>query len=448
MSKEALQNQEGFFQRIKSISQDFTELLGERRDVVSVVHQLEVRNYFVQTYCDYCNEPLFGLTQQGLHCIECNKNYHKACVYRFRNHCYGLPGVGYVMLCGVILCYVMLYYIVFEKKHGDRAGIEDVLVSKRRTQYEKEVTNNPLNYDAWFDYVRLEESSGDQDKIREIYERAIANLPPSQEKRLWRRYIYLWTYYTIYEELTAGDIDRTRSIYKAVLNVIPHKKFTFAEIWLMYARFELRQKNLIGARKILGQALGICPKDKIFKGYIELEMQLREFDRCRTLYEKFLEYNPSNCTTWIKFAELETALGDTERARALYELAVDQSVLDMPEILWKSYIDFETEQEEYELTRQLYRRLLERSQHVKIWISFARFESAVPHEKAVARARQVYEQADKTMAEHELKEERVMILEAWKEFEELNGNPDWVSQVAKKMPKKVKKRRLIDEEVG
>lgn len=38
----------------------------------------------------------------------------------------------------------------------------------------------------------------------------------------------------------------------------------------------------------------------------------------------------------------------------------------MPEVLWKAYIDFEVEQEEYQNTRKLYRRLLERTQHVKV----------------------------------------------------------------------------------
>ena len=37
----------------------------------------------------------------------------------------------------------------------------------------------------------------------------------------------------------------------------------------------------------------------------------------------------------MKFAELETLLGDTERARGIYELAIKQPRLDMPEILWK-----------------------------------------------------------------------------------------------------------------
>lgn len=81
-----------------------------------------------------------------------------------------------------------------------------------------------------------------------------------------------------------------------------------------------------------GTAIGKCPKNKLLKGYIELELQLREFDRCRKLYEKYLEFTPENCTTWIKFAELETILGDIERARAIFELAIGQPRLDMPEV--------------------------------------------------------------------------------------------------------------------
>jgi len=45
------------------------------------------------------------------------------------------------------------------------------------------------------------ESDTDTDTVREIYERAIANTPPIQEKRHWRRYIYLWINYSLYEEL-------------------------------------------------------------------------------------------------------------------------------------------------------------------------------------------------------------------------------------------------------
>lgn len=88
------------------------------------------------------------------------------------------------------------------------------------------------------------------------------------------------------------------------------------------------------------------------------------------------QFDPSNCSAWIKFAELESTLGDLVRARAIFELATFQPALDMPELLWKSYIDLEVEEGERERVRALYERLLERSGHVKVWISYALFESA------------------------------------------------------------------------
>lgn len=339
-------------------------------------------------------------------------------------------------------------YTQFEKKYGDRAGIEDVIISKRKFQYEQEVKANPMNYDAWFDYIRLMEAEGSQDMTREVYERAIANIPPSQEKRFWRRYIYLWIYYALYEELVAKDTDRTRQVYLACLEIIPHDKFTFAKVWLMYAHFEVRQKDMKAARKALGTGIGKCPKPKLFKGYIELELQLREFDRCRRLYEKFLEFSVANSSTWIKYAELETILGDSDRARAIFELAINQPLMDMPEMLWKAYIDFEIEQEEGENARQLYERLLERTQHIKVWLSFAKFEASVGTEEGTANARSVYERANRSLVSGYSSEERTMLLEAWKDFEKEYGDEKSLESVQKRMPRRVKKKRKVYREDG
>ena len=66
-----------------------------------------------------------------------------------------------------------------------------------------------------------------------MYERAIAQVPPIAEKRFWQRYIYLWINFALYEELEAKDLERTRQVYAKCLEIIPHKQFTFAKIWLM-----------------------------------------------------------------------------------------------------------------------------------------------------------------------------------------------------------------------
>ena len=56
--------------------------------------------------------------------------------------------------------------------------------------------------------------------------------------------------------------------------LIPHKQFTFAKLWLMFAKFEIRRLDLSAARKILGTGIGMCPKEALFKGYIELEVEV------------------------------------------------------------------------------------------------------------------------------------------------------------------------------
>jgi crooked neck len=59
-------------------------------------------------------------------------------------------------------------YTSFEKKHGDRENVEEVILCKRRYQYEDELALNPRNYDVWFDYIHLEEQKKDHEKIREV----------------------------------------------------------------------------------------------------------------------------------------------------------------------------------------------------------------------------------------------------------------------------------------
>ena len=89
-------------------------------------------------------------------------------------------------------------------------------MGKRRIQYEEELSHDGRNYDAWFDYARLEEgayrdvkeegaTSDELDaavgRVREVYERAVAQVPPGGEKRHWRRYIFLWLDYALFEEI-------------------------------------------------------------------------------------------------------------------------------------------------------------------------------------------------------------------------------------------------------
>jgi hypothetical protein len=58
----------------------------------------------------------------------------------------------------------------------------------------------------------------------------------------------------------AEDMERAREVYRACLKLLPHRAFTFGKVWIMAAQFEIRALRLDAARKILGMALGMCPK--------------------------------------------------------------------------------------------------------------------------------------------------------------------------------------------
>merc|ERR1712227_707893 len=98
--------------------------------------------------------------------------------------------------------------------------------------------------------------------------------------------------------------------------------------------------------------------------------------------------------------------------------------------------------------RELYKRLLDRTQHVKVWLSLAQFERQNDHEDRVLQARHVFEQANKALRQVREKEERLMLLEAWAEFESEEGDEKSQAQVGELMPRRVKKRRKIETDDG
>jgi crooked neck len=94
--------------------------------------------------------------------------------------------------------------------------------------------------------------------------------------------------------------------------LIPHAKFSFSKIWINAAKLHIRRKDLVSARKLLGKAIGLCGKERIFEEYIALELALGEVDRCRSLYTNYLKAMPHNCRAWSKYAELEKSVGESE----------------------------------------------------------------------------------------------------------------------------------------
>jgi crooked neck len=334
-------------------------------------------------------------------------------------------------------------YLKMEKQFGSKDEIDELVFEKRRRYYQELLEKFPQNYDAWFDLIFLEQECGkDSLKLREIFEKAISQVPPSNEKRLWKRYIYLWILYALYEELDIKDINRAKTVYDRVIKLIPHQHFTFTKIWIMFAHFHIRQKDISSARKVFGAAIGLCPKENIFQAYIDLETQLTNFDRCRSLYNKFLHTFPDKPLAWIKYAEMESSLEEYDRARAIFRSAISLPVLNMPESVWKAYIDLEISLGEVDRARHLFQTLLKRTRHAKVYLSFADFE--LDSGKSVEAMRKLLTEGDRFLADKdELKEQRKMILEGWLQREQKVGDEAWVRKVQAMQPRVVRRQRRV-----
>jgi crooked neck len=58
----------------------------------------------------------------------------------------------------------------------------------------------------------------------------------------------------------------------------------------------------------------------------------------------------------------------------------------------------------------------------KVWLSLAQFEASIDESDSMDRARDVFEQAYKTLRTATDKEERLMLVEHWLDFEVRNKN--------------------------
>ena len=75
---------------------------------------------------------------------------------------------------------------------------------------------------------------------------------------------------------------------KNILDLIPHKEFTFSKVWILATNFYIRQKNIDKARKLFGISMGMCPKKKVIDSYINLELQLGNNDRVKKIFQNYL----------------------------------------------------------------------------------------------------------------------------------------------------------------
>lgn len=338
-------------------------------------------------------------------------------------------------------------FVSFQKQHKDKDTIDKLVVTKKRNEYEQNLLDEPYNYDIWFDYIRMEEhvlaedqnNESQRDRICELYERAISFLPQVDDRRLWRRYSYLWISYAIFAEVTLGDADRAIAVYKKSLTVLPKD---FAKIYILLAEVHLRKEDLDSMRKTFGMGLGQCRKPKLFEAYAEIELKLGNLERCRKIHAKFIETWPFKPDSWISFVNLELMLEERQRVRALCEAAIAMEHMEMPETIWTRYIEIEKEWQQHPYVRNLYERLLLKTLHIKVFKGYCEFEFECGN---LENGREVAQRGLDFYKSGGHHVERAALLVHLLKMEREYGDEESVAKTKARQPKKVRRKKKLED---
>lgn len=349
---------------------------------------------------------------------------------------------------------------------------------KRKLHFERNVVENPRDYDSWWELAKIEEKVALTDSVVAVLTKAVAVEPQEQTKLiLWRRYIFLWIKLALKYEFDCHDSEQAKQTWKKALGVVPHDKFTFAKVWIMFADFLIRcEKHLGETRKVLGRAIGegclAKPKAKLFGYYINLEKKVGETDRVRKIYDKWLEvaflFDKSHGTTLASYAleqyiQFELSMNESERCIELYKIGIDEHLAQDWTILL-SFIEFLKDEFRYEEARELLREQVKANDEPALWTMLALFESSILSPNQIEQLEELgAEEASFELEDHHISQTRSVfeeaynhykkenngksateIIDSWKDYEAVHGTEDALSKVEAKRPKLVSKRKDVD----
>jgi crooked neck len=313
------------------------------------------------------------------------------------------------------------FFVSHTKQTGTRSEIDQILLDKRRAHYERLVAEQPQNLDHCFLYILTEEEAGEIDRARELYERFIAYIPQTGDKKFWKRYIYLWLFYAQFEEVKSKDIARCRQIYETVVELMNISQIFFAKIFREFGKFEIRQSNLSGFRKVMSAGLNLSHghKPSIARFWLETELRIGQVSQARFAAAKMVEINPNSANSWISFADLELAFGETDRAVAICQMGLKAAVSDSPESIFKKLIDIETLNENFDAVRELFKEMISNSDHYKVFLEYANFEANTVG--AISRACAILEEALEIVPDSHVSQRKVLRSRLDELIEQMNG---------------------------
>lgn len=233
-------------------------------------------------------------------------------------------------------------YINFELKEKDPTRIQII--------FERAITVHCLESTIWSQYLTYLDSTLKISTVSlPVYERAIRNVPWSVE--IWCDYI--------------RSLERYEQPHKEVLSVFEQalaagfgEPAAYLELWLCFIDYMRRRtiwskditESMSDLRTVFERAnvhLSKCrgdPDFEVSKYCANLEAdQFGVMENARKLWADIATAQPFKASVWMEYIQLEKTFGDKKHLRKAFQRALEK-VYDDPELLVKSFIQFEREE--------------------------------------------------------------------------------------------------------
>jgi tetratricopeptide (TPR) repeat protein len=165
---------------------------------------------------------------------------------------------------------------------------------------------------------------GNADEVSVIYRRSESPLPESGENRAGNDFIN--HFYAAMNRIRIQPAEAIRLFHKAMET----SPANFALLYESLAGVHRAQKNTAEALKYYARAVEIDPR--MVESHIILGVHARdkkEYERAKSHFEQIVKYDPLFSLGWTLLGEIYHMGGDTQRAREMFEKALQVSPNDM-----------------------------------------------------------------------------------------------------------------------
>ncbi|KAJ0411750.1 hypothetical protein ATCC90586_006709 [Pythium insidiosum] len=192
-----------------------------------------------------------------------------------------------------------------------------------------------LNYAAY-----LEENKYFEESFR-VYERGLAVFPKFPHANdLWHAYLDKFV-----ARYGGSKVERARDLHEQAVRAAPAE--SARALFTKYAAFEEKHGMLRNVLAVWERATDVVPESELLDVYAVYTKKAHKFmgvAKVRAIYQRGIERLPDKLVAplCLKFAALETQLGEFERARAIYAHAAQLCDPRQHEAsFWKVWHDFE-----------------------------------------------------------------------------------------------------------